>query len=340
MPSAREVLASAKRGELAPVYLLMGEERFVRDELVDALRTACLQDAIAAFNEDRLVAGDHDIHKVLGAAKTLPMMAPKRFVLVRQVERWDGASGEESRALEELATYIESPSESTCLVLLATKLDGRRKLVNAAKKKDMLVDCGLLPDRDLPAWVLTRAESLGHAMDRDVAQLLAAVAGPDLGSLNDCVERLGLYVEDGAAITEAAVVACVARVRVSDTWALVDAVSARDLGQGLRCLKDAYDPRDRGLPLLGALAWSIRQLARYHAARESGARPDEAAKRAGVFHPGRARELERRVGDVKVRELERWFTVLAEADLALKGSKRPPEAVLEDMITRLTRRVA
>jgi DNA polymerase-3 subunit delta len=40
------------------------------------------------------------------------------------------------------------------------------------------------------------------------------------------------------------------------------------------------------------------------------------------------------------KELERWLTVLAEADLALKGSKRPPLAVLEVAVMRLCRRTA
>jgi DNA polymerase-3 subunit delta len=138
-------------------------------------------------------------------------------------------------------------------------------------------------------------------------------------------------------VDEDAIAACVARVRTADTWALVGAVGARDLSRALRTLADAYDPRERGLPLLGALAWSIRQLARYQAATDGGSSPDEAARAAGVFQPFRARELAARARQVKSKEVERWMLVLAEADLALKGSRRPPDAVLEDMLTRLCR---
>src|SRR6202023_776595 len=116
-----------------------------------------------------------------------------------------------------------------------------------------------------------RFAAKGHEIDRDVAELLSALAGPQLSSLDDAVERLSLYVGPGNPIAEAAVGAGVARVRTADTWALVDAVGARDLGRALRTLADAYDPRERGLPLLGALAGSIRQLARYQAALQSGA---------------------------------------------------------------------
>jgi len=126
-------------------------------------------------------------------------------------------------------------------------------------------------------------------------------------------------------------------VRTADTWALVDAVRARDLGHALRTLSDAYDPRERGLPLLGALAWSIRQLARYQAAAMGGASQEEAARVAGVYQPYRARELAQKARGVRPREVERWMLVLAETDLALKSSRRPPDAILEEMITRLCR---
>jgi DNA polymerase-3 subunit delta len=101
-----------------------------------------------------------------------------------------------------------------------------------------------------------------------------------------------------------------------------------------------YDSRDRGLPLLGALAWSIRQLARFQIATEGGASTDEAARRAGIFQPHRAREIAQKGRALRARELERWLLVLAETDVALKSSRRPADAILEDMLTRLCRRSA
>ena len=169
-------------------------------------------------------------------------------------------------------------------------------------------------------------------MERDVAELLAAIAGPELAYVNDAIERLSLYVGAGKAIDEAAVAECVARVRTADTWALVDAVGKRDLGEGMRILADVYDPRDRGLPLLGALAWSIRQLAKYQAASAEGASPDEAARKAGVFQPFRARELATKARGFRAKEVERWLLVLAETDVALKSSRRPADAILDEML--------
>jgi DNA polymerase-3 subunit delta len=331
-----EAVAQAKSGRLLPVYLVVGEERLLRDMVVDALRSASLAGGIADFNEDKLTAGEVAADAVVSAARTVPMMANRRFVLVRSIERWDAKEGE-GAPLDTLAEYAARPVDSTCMVLAGEKIDGRRKLTLLARREGFLVGCDPLDDRSLPGWIRDRCSAKGHAIDRDAAELLTALAGPSLSSLDDAVERLSLYAGPGVPIGEEAIGACVARVRTADTWAMVDAVGARDLGRALRTLADAYDPRERGLPMLGALAWSIRQLARYQAAMASGASSQDAARQAGAFQPSRARELATKARAVTSKEVERWLLVLAEADLALKGSKRSPDAVLEEMLTRLCR---
>jgi DNA polymerase III subunit delta len=331
-----QAIDQAKKGQLLPVYLVAGEERLLRDEVVRELRAASLAGGVAAFNEDKFTAGEANVDDIVAAARTVPMMAPRRFVVVRGAERWDTAEGAAS-PLDRLTEYAAAPIDSTCLVIVGSKIDGRRKLTQAAKKQGYLVLCDPLDARALAAWIAERFVSKGHAVDRDVAELLATLVGPDLSSVDDAIERLSLYAGEGAPIGEDAIGACVARVRTADTWALVDAVGARDLGRALRTLADAYDPRERGLPLLGAMAWSIRQLARYQAAVESGASGDEAARRAGVFQAYRARELAAKARAVRPREVERWLLVLGETDLALKSSRRNADAILEEMLTRLCR---
>jgi DNA polymerase-3 subunit delta len=341
-----EAIAQARKGKLLPLYLIVGEERFLRDQVVAEVRAAALGSGVPAFNEDKFQAGEVDVEKVISAARTVPMMAPKRFVLVRGLERWDSArekassddkddDSSSSSPLDRLATYAAEPIDSTCVVLSGEKIDGRRKLMALAKKAGFLVSCDALPGGALVDWIEDRVRGKGHAMDRDVAEVLAAIAGPELAYVNDAIERLSLFAGAGGAIDEAAVAECVARVRTADTWALVDAVGKRDLGAGLRILADVYDPRDRGLPLLGALAWSIRQLAKFQAATAQGVSNDEAARRAGVFQPFRARELAQKARGFRAKEVERWLLVLAETDVALKSSRRPADAILEDMLVRM-----
>ena len=191
---------------MLPVYVVAGEERLLRDEVVAELRAASLAGGVAAFNEDKFTAGEANVEAVIAAARTVPMMAPRRFVLLRGAERWDASedgdgtaggptrSGEAASAFDRLAEYAAAPVDSTCLVMVASKLDRRRKLALVAKKNDFLVVCDPLDSRSLPRWIVDRCASKGHAIDPDVADLLAALAGPQLSSIDDAIERLSLYV--------------------------------------------------------------------------------------------------------------------------------------------------
>jgi DNA polymerase-3 subunit delta len=337
-------IAQAKKNALLPVYLVTGPEQWLRDKVVEELRGAALGGGVAAFNEDRFTAGEVDVDKVVSAARTVPMMANRRFVLVRSAERWDAtASGEDESSedtkrqspLDRLMTYVTDPVDSTCLVIVAAKVDGRRKLASVAKKEGFVVACDSLDARSLSAWVIGQSKARGHAMQPDVADLLSELAGPEMAYLDDAVERLSLYVGAGEPIDERAVSACIARVRTSDTWALVDAVGKRDLGAAMTLLAEVYDARDRGLPLLGAMAWSIRQLAKLQAALDAGMGIDEAARAAAVYPPFKAREMSQKLKSFRPRELERWLLVLAETDLALKSSRRPADGILDDMLVRM-----
>ncbi|MDB4944349.1 MAG: polymerase delta subunit [Labilithrix sp.] len=349
-----EAIERAERGELLPVWLVLGEERIFREQVVAAITKAALAGGLPDFNFDKFTAGESDVEKILGATRTVPMMAKKRVVMVRGLERWDAAnassgssddddgagSGKSIPPLDRLAEYAKAPIDSTTLVLIAPKLDGRRKLVAAAKKGGMIVDCAPIEARRLPGWITNRAQLKGSTLAPDVAELIAEIAGPDLSYLDDVLERLSLYVGRGNPITEEAVGVNVTRVRFADTWNLVDAAATRDLGKVLSLLSDVYDPRDRGLPLVGALAWSLRQLLKLQSALEQGASIDEAARRAGIFPTFRARDHQKKLKAFRPRELERWLVILQETDLALKSSRRPADAILEDMFTRMCRRAA
>lgn len=341
-----DAIKLAEKGELLPVWLLMGEERLLRDQALDAIVRAALAGGLPEFNLDRFTAGETHVDKILGATRTVPMMAKRRVVIVKNLDRWDTSATEASDddgggkalpPLDRLAEYAKAPVDSTCLILVAQKIDGRRKLVTAAKKGGFGVDCAVIDGRKLPGWIRDRAKGKGHSIDGDVCELIAEIAGPDLSYLDDVLERLSLYVGRDAPITEEAVATCVTRVRLADTWNLVDAASTKNLGRVLALFADVYDPRDRGLPLVGAIAWSLRQLLKLEAALASGATIDEAARRANIYPAFRAREHAQKLKAFKPRELERWLVAVQEADFALKSSRRSGDAILEEMFTRLCR---
>jgi DNA polymerase-3 subunit delta len=353
-----QAIAEARSGELRPVYLLVGEEPYLERRVLTALKQAALAGAVPAgwrpphpggppagavpgLNDEHLQAGEVPVERVLSAARTLPMMAKRRLVVVRGLERWEPRDGQDGDGkdreppLDRLLEYAKAPSPSTVLLLVGGGLDKRRRLVAQARTLGFLVSCEPLDRASLPAFIQNEARERHAQLAPEVAELIAELAGPDLSQVADAVDRLSLFVGANGEITEEAVAECVVRLRPSTVWELVGAVGRRDLGAALAALDQVYDPADRGLRLLGVLAWSMRQLVRFDAAQRAGATLNEAAARAGA-PPFKARELAAQLKGLDPADLERFILRLAELDLDLKGgSKRPPKASLEHTMMAL-----
>lgn len=345
--SPDQALQEAKEGKLRPVYLLLGEERYFRQQVVEAVRRAVVGDGVNSLNEDQFVAGEADVRNVVAAARTLPMFGPRRLVILRSLERWDAKADAEPAAaenakgvvykpLDQLADYVAAPVDTTTLLLVADKLDTRRRLVTLAKKAGFLISCESLPRHALPAWIQRSAKRAGHDIAPRAAELMAELVGSDLCALEDALERVELYVGKGAELTDEAVLTCVANMQPASVWDLVNAVGRRDAGAALAALERVFEPGG-GPRLVGLLCWSARQLIRFASARRAGLSPDDAARQAGV-PPFKVRELTDQLRHLPLERAERWLEALAQVDFDLKGgSKLPQKAVLETAVLAFCR---
>ena len=328
MPSLNDVTTRASKGSLDLVYVLVGTERLLIERVVDAVRKAVDSMGAPGFNVEVFDGKGLDAARVISAARTLPMMADTRLVLVRHV---DAMTPTEQT---HLAEYLNDPSESTCLVATATKLDGRAKLAKAAKKKGVLIDAKPLRGRELREFIRAEATAREHNIAPQAIEALLDAVGDDLAAIDDAMERLSLFVGAGQRIDAEAVMMCVTRIRVESIWSLVDAIGLKDRRKGIAAAQSLLDDREPPLRLLAMVARQLRIVARMREALSEGLRPQDAAKRAGA-PPFKASDLTESARRFTADSLGRAFTLIAETDRALKGSKRPPDVILQDAVLEL-----
>lgn len=323
-----ELIASAQGGKYGPAHVIVGTERFFAERAVGALRRAVVGEG-DGFNEEVFHGKGGSAGPVIEAARTLPMMAAARFVLLRGADQLPAAEQ------DALATYLGDPSPSSCLVVTADKLDGRGKLSKAAKKARVLSEAKPLKAAGLRSFLNSEARRRRLKLASDAGAALADAIGTDLSAIDDALERLSLYVGDGDIIDLAAVEACVSRVRVESIWSLVDAVAIRDRATALRAASSLLADREPPLRILAMVARQLRMVARMQDGLGAGLPPQEAVKAAGA-PPFKARELASAAQRFGPGRLARAFRILAATDLALKGDKRPPGTILEGAILELT----
>ena len=271
MPSAsvagvRKQIASATPD---PVYLLIGEDDIEKSALAAEFGDL-VEEGLRAFNVERIHAGEwttgdklsDGVGGLLAAARTLPMMAPRRVVVVLQAEAIIAPKRESdatARALDAFEELLTAPEKDTTLVLVASTVDRRTRFFKLLQKTATIVECGVITDvADAEHWIRNRVAAAGAEIDPAAARTLAQRAGPDLRRLRAEVDRLVLYALGQNKITVDDARAIAGPAALQDDWAMANAIEAGQAGEALRQLALTLDAGAAPEMVLGQLAWLVR----------------------------------------------------------------------------------
>ena len=319
----------------APIYLLLGEESFLREVALTEIRRAVLgkEAEESGFNYDLIYGDETDALEVLNRCDTFPAFAERRLVIIRDV------SGLRARETERLLPYLKTPVETTCLVLTAEKVDGRLKFFQALKGVAVTVDCSPLDARFMTGWIQEQAKSLRLGLDDPACEALHHASGGNLAVVQRELEKLVDYLHPNTSVTAADVEA----VRGADTggtvWDFLGALARKDREAGLRALGKILDAGEPPLRLLGLLAFQWRQVWK---TREQLDRcvPEAGLARILGVPPFRIRGLVEQAKVFTDDDLHYCMEAFREADSRLKGGGRGSDRlVMERLVLNLCRGV-
>jgi DNA polymerase-3 subunit delta len=312
--------------ELAPLYVVHGDEAFLRRLSIDALRTAAVGDddsAVSVFAGDKV-----EFAAVWDELTSAPFFAPKRVVVVADADPFVTRY----RSLLEKKFAGELPSTGLLILDVRTWPANTR----LAKLVDDVLVCKA-PTKTLPAWVGKWArDRYGKEMPAVAADLLVEMVGPEMGLLAQEIEKLAIYVGERKRIETEDVDKLVGNSRTEDVWKIFDLVGQSKPAEALRMLQRSLEKGEEPMRLVGTLASQLRKLAQ--AARRSitmGLPLGQALTQAGI-NPYFARGAEQQLRHLTRARALRLYDMLLELNLDIRGnSPLPVETLLERFLLRL-----
>ena len=261
MSTPATVQAQIASGQLDPVYLILGDDEYQKVELAGEFEQA-VEEGLRAFNVDRFYGGETSLGSVLDAARTLPMMAPRRVVIVLRAERAlqpKRESADATRDAEALEAFVKNPSPETVLVLVSAALDERRRLTKRILAQATVVRCGEVETvADAERFIRSKMKDADKRMAPDAVRLLGERIGPDITRLRDEVERLLLFVGDRSEVSAADVRDVAGPAAAYDDWAVARAIEHGNAAVALRELGLVLEQGAVPYMVLGQLAWVAR----------------------------------------------------------------------------------
>jgi DNA polymerase-3 subunit delta len=247
-----------------------------------------VEEGLEAFNIDRLYGAEARVDALIDTAQTLPMMAPRRLVIVLEAEkllmpRREGKAADEEQA--RLEGFIESPPDHATVVFVCGPLDMRRRVPKLLAKQAQVVDCGTIESTaDADLWVKTRAARDKVNLEPAAVRALVERAGLDLVRLRSGLERVALYAMGQPTVTVDDVRQVVpAGPQIEEDFGIANAIRTGDAPEALRQLSASLDGGAVPFVLLGQLRWVAEKMpsTRVREAIDAVFRTDLALKSSG-----------------------------------------------------------
>lgn len=258
---------------IRPVYVLYGEETFLRDNAAKAITKAAFAEGeFRDFNDDQFTLNTpENIRVALAAANQLPMMASRRVVRITEVRISTSAAKDTLKedAEDELKAYLANPNPQSVVIFVADELNGSRKLGKLLKSQPGAVEFCYTDEtetRKLAEGVFKKA---GVAFVPMALRRLVELVGCDARRVTTESEKLATAAFPNRTVDVETVEMLVRNTRETSNFDFV-----RDLISGRRShaiiqLEKALSDGEEPLALLGLLSWQYRDELKKNSARSA-----------------------------------------------------------------------
>lgn len=312
-------LASKK---LKRVYLFDGPENWLKERAVARLIDTLLPPEARDFNLERLDADTHEAGQALSSAQSLPFLADRRVVVVKNADEYAVA---DTRLLAEALPNLP---ETTCLVLVYNRrAESRAELPAVVASQGDVVTFWTPFKKDMPSWIMGEAKRRGKPIEMDAAGLLAE-ACTDLQEVSNELDKLILFTGKKKAISYEDVQAHGLPDEAGDYRLLDEAIWSRDLAETLRQSDLLQASGVAPEAILAASARVVRQMVQVSFFKRQGWGWGEIFQTLYIKGITQQRLIERSAGRYTAAELEAAPARVVRAEMDIKtGALAPALAV-------------
>ena len=240
-----------KTGEFQSVYLLYGEEEYLKKQYRDKLKKAISGDDTmnySYFEGNKIV-----VKEVIDMANTLPFFAQKRLIIIEN-------SGFFKSSQEELADFIKNMPDYLIFVFVESEVDKRNKVYKAVSTAGYICEMKQQSTSVLVQWIVTLLKNEGKTIDRPAVDLLLSKTGAGMDLIYAEVEKLVSYCIDRQQITAEDVEAVCTTQTTSRIFDMITAIATKKQKQALDLYYDLLLLKEPPMRILYLLTRQFKLL--------------------------------------------------------------------------------
>ena len=270
----RDIRKDVKLRDFAPVYLIFGEEAYIRKNYRNQLVKALTAPG-DSLNYSVFSGSETDPSEVVSLAMTMPFMAEKRVILVKDSNFF-------KKTADDIADYLENPSPDTVLIFDESAVDKKTRTYKAAKKAGFDTEALSLKGKKLEEWIAANFKRNGKLIREETVKLLVDRVGGDLSVLDSEIKKLSAYASDRDSVTSDDVLLMVPRSPSYNVYQMIEAIGNKKVNLAVGIYYDMMVEKQNAYGVFSLLCSHFRRMLTVSDMKEQGADLQEISAALGL----------------------------------------------------------
>lgn len=332
MNEVKQIVADIKKGNIKPIYFLMGEEPYYIDAISNYIEDNVLSEEEKGFNQMVLYGRDVSVEEIISNAKRFPMMADYQVVVVKEAQ-------DLFRTIEKLIAYAKQPQPTTVLVLnyKYKKIDKRKALYKALKESGVVFESKKLYENQVADWIRRVLSGQNYTISPKAAQMLVEFLGTDLSKINNELQKLKIILPEGTQISAEDIEVNIGISKDYNNFELRKAIGERNAVKAFKIINYFADnPKDNPMVMtVSSLFTFFSQLLHIHGMHDKN--PRNITSALGI-NPYFVNEYLTAVRNFPMKKVSQVVATLREFDIKSKGvgaNAIPQGDLLKELLVKI-----
>ena len=313
-----------KRGQYKKVYLLYGEESFLKQSYKKKLKEAVAGDDTMNYNY--FEGKGLDVNELISLSDTMPFFSDKRLIIIED-------SGFFKTSSEALADYLPMIPDTTCIVFVEDAVDKRNRLFKKVKELGHAAEMKRQDSAQLARWAGTILAQNGRKITGSTMNLFLERIGDDMENIRMELEKLISYTMGSDVVTTEDVEAVTTVQVTNKIFDMVNAIVTRKTRLAMDLYEDLLTLKEPPMRILFLIARQFNQLLLVKEMTAKGTDRGTIASKLKI-PPFVAGKVSAQAGAFTREQILSYVKGCVEAEEAVKTGKMNDRMAVELLITR------
>lgn len=324
----KRIAQDIRSGQLRNLYLLWGEEAYLRKQYRDNLRKALVPEE-DTMNCSVYSGKDINVNEIVDLAGTMPFFAERRVIIVEN-------SGWFKSGNEQIVTLVKALPDTTCMVFVEEEVDKRGRLYKAVTANGYAALCEMQDEPMLKKWVMGLLKKENKSITPDALDLLLDKTGTNMENIRREVEKLVCYRYYDEGITAADVEElCIVQIQ-NQIFDMVEAVAQKKQKQALGLYYNLLALKEAPMKILALTARQFHMLLQVKEMKSKGYQESDIARQTGLNPYFLKKKYIPQAAQFKLPQLEAALRTCVEAEENIKTGRMSDMLSVELIIVSLS----